>query len=114
MKDDEIPLDLWIAAQTRSCAREGVSAIVTRKGACASGTLILKINRLDGTADLYSQIRLDEERVWMNMSAKGPLPEAEADATIEREASFDPDLWVVEIEDKQGRTWFQGRVVNPD
>jgi len=29
--------------------------------------------------------------------------EQEVDASISRQRSFDPDLWVIEVEDRQGR-----------
>jgi hypothetical protein len=28
-----------------------------------------------------------------------------------RQADIDPDAWLIEIEDKQGRIWFPGKVV---
>lgn len=112
--NDDLPTDLWIAAQMRTLAREGIPAVVRKRGAGASGSLLLKINRLDGTADLYDQVRIEDERVWLKTSQTGPLSEAEAEAILARQIDFDPDLWVVEIEDKQGRLWFSGRVVNPE
>jgi len=40
------------------------------------------------------------DRVWMVL-AEGA--EADVDASIAKQRSFDPDLWVIEVEDKQGR-----------
>lgn len=114
MSEDDLPTDLWVAAQARAASREGVPVLVVRRGASASGSIILKVNRLDGTSDLYDQVRLDETRVWMKTPRMKPLPEEEAAAYIARRAEDDPDLWVVEVEDKQGRLWFPGKVVNPE
>ena len=39
-------------------------------------------------------------RVWAPL-AEGP--EAEVDAALGRQRRFDPDLWVIEVEDRAGR-----------
>jgi hypothetical protein len=39
-------------------------------------------------------------RAWARM-AEGP--EGEIDAALARERGRDPDLWVIEVEDRQGR-----------
>ena len=54
-------------------------------------------------ARLYSEaLRGDGERFWMQPAGSGK-PEADLDAYITRAARIDPDVWVVEIEDTQGR-----------
>ena len=40
-------------------------------------------------------------RVWTGI-AEGA--EAEVDAALERQRRFDPDLWIVEVEDREGRS----------
>ena len=40
------------------------------------------------------------ERNWMVLSEGD---ESEVDAAISRQRGYDPDLWVIEVEDKAGR-----------
>jgi hypothetical protein len=60
------------------------------------------VNRSDNTARLYAEAtRGDGERVWMRPAASEDEPDL--DRYLERAVRIDPDLWIVEIEDKQGR-----------
>jgi hypothetical protein len=91
--------------------REGVPMIVRKRGHETQGAIVLKIDRCDGTAQVLAQARMDDEIVWNPINGNATLPEAEAEKIFLRQAEIDPDLWLVEIEDKQGRPWFPGRVV---
>ncbi len=110
--NDQLPTDLIINAQIRIAAKEGVPITVRRHGDNSSGTIIIKINHLDGTAQVLTQVRFDDELVWTAVNKSRPFSEAEADLYLEQQAKIDPDSWLLEIEDKQGRHWFPGRIVN--
>jgi hypothetical protein len=109
--NDRPPTGFLIAAQIRIAGREGVPITVRRRGDDASGAIILKINRLDGTAQVLVQARMGDEIVWSPAGRAGPVPEAEADRILDRQAAIDPDTWILEIEDRQGRPWFPGKVI---
>ncbi len=95
--------DIWVAALIRRVELAGAFAAVARKGDARAGAVLVKaVNRGDGTARLYAEAtRGDGERVWMQPVAS--TDEADIDAYVARSARVDPDLWVVEIEDRQGR-----------
>lgn len=95
--------DIWVAALIRRAELGGAFAVVARKGDARAGSVLVKVlNRLEGTTRLYSEAtRGDGERVWMMPSLSDQ--EAELDRYIERALRIDPDLWVVEIEDRDGR-----------
>jgi hypothetical protein len=95
--------DIWVAALIRRADLAGAFAVVARKGDARAGSVLVKaLNRGDGTTRLYSEAtRGDGERVWMMPSLSDQ--EADLDRYIERAVKIDPDLWVVEIEDKEGR-----------
>lgn len=101
--------DLWVGALIRRAQIEGASATVVRRGDARAGTVIVKAyNTSDRTAQLYSEaFGQDGERLWIQ-PVQGS--ESELDAYIERQRGYDPDIWVVEIEDRLGRHFITERV----
>ncbi|HWU25599.1 MAG TPA: DUF1491 family protein [Rhizomicrobium sp.] len=101
----------FVRALIRRAEVAGAAAYVVRKGAEEAGAILLKISRLDGSAFVLSQARRGEgELVWVK-----PLGDAADDAAVakyfEKQIRFDPDLWIVEIEDREGRTFVDEPVV---
>jgi hypothetical protein len=95
--------DIWVSALIRRAEMAGAFGVVARKGDARAGAVLVKVlNRTDGTARLYSEAtRMDGVRVWMRPQPSEAEPDL--DRYIERAVRVDPDVWVVEIEDKQGR-----------
>lgn len=95
--------DIWVAALIRRAELGGAFAVVVRKGDPRAGAVLVKVvDRRAGTVRLYSEAtRGDGERVWMQPIAATAEPDL--DAYIERAVRYDPDVWVVEVEDVQGR-----------
>lgn len=95
--------DIWVSALIRRVEMGGAFATVARKGDPRAGAVMVKVlNRGEGTARLYAEaLKADGERVWMRPAAAEQ--EADLDAYLERAIQRDPDLWVVEIEDRHGR-----------
>jgi len=101
---------IWVAAYIRRCGVEGVFAAVRRRGAEEAGAIYVIVNRLDGTADLYGpapQAAFDDahptDRAFTPLLKTLPAPETAVETYIARESRFDPDIWVVEIEERSGR-----------
>lgn len=105
--------DIWVAALMRRAELAGAFAVVARKGDARAGSVLVKVlRRADGTTRLYSEAtRGDGERVWMMPSLSDQ--EAELDKYIERALRIDPDLWVVEIDDRDGRHFLTEPVEQP-
>lgn len=95
--------DIWVGALIRRAELGGAFAVVARKGDARAGSVLVKaVNRGEGGARLFSEAtRGDGERIWMQPVAS--TVEADLDAYIARTARIDPDVWVVEIEDREGR-----------
>ena len=112
MSDPRLATDLYVGAHIRTAARDGVPITVVRRGDPSSGSIILKINLLNGTARVLIEARFDDARVWTPATTTDPMDERDAEAYMQRQAAIDPDAWLVEIEDKQGRVWFPGKIVS--
>jgi hypothetical protein len=95
--------DIWVAALIRRAELAGAFAMVLRKGDARAGAVLVKlVNRRAGTTRLLAEAtRGDGERVWMRPVRAAE--EQDLDAYVERTVKIDPDVWVVEIEDNQGR-----------
>ena len=110
--DDRLPTDVFVMAHVRRANDSGAAAYVLRKGARTGGTVVVKINQLDQGCRVLSQVRdLDGNLAWMPAHKERLVPEAEADAYIARAVGLDPDLWVVEFEDRDGRNPFPGKML---
>jgi hypothetical protein len=108
---------MWVSAYLRRCQIEGASAVLRRRGAEEAGAIFIKVSRLDGTAEVFGpapQAAFDEarptDRAFVRTLKVSPSPEADAEAYLARQIKFDPDVWIVEVEDRAGRH-FLDRVV---
>ncbi len=103
--------ELWIKAHIRRVELAGATAMVARRGDDMSGSVLLKLNRLDGTAQVLAPApHADEGRVWLAATGPDPVEDRAAEDFIRRQVDFDPDLWVLEIEDRQGRHFLEDAV----
>lgn len=101
----DLKTDIWAAALIRRAQVAGASAFVGRKGDPDAGAVLVKVATLNGKARLYAPaLGGDGERVFLDLSA-GQLGNEEqaVDAYARKRAAGDPDLWVIEIEDRAGR-----------
>lgn len=109
---------MWVGGYVRRVHGAGAYAVVRRRGAEEAGAIFIKVNRLDGSADLFCpapQTVFDDAKPAERMFSAGlktqPAPEADVEARIARELKFDPDVWVVEVEDREGRNFLDDLVV---
>ncbi|TCP60042.1 hypothetical protein EV663_11338 [Rhodovulum bhavnagarense] len=94
--------EFWVQAYMARLRLVDIPAFVVVHGDDTAGAVLVKLNTLDGQARAF-QRSFDlaaGDRVWIVL-AEGE--EAEVDAAIARQRGFDPDLWVVEVEDRAGR-----------
>ncbi len=95
--------DLWVSALIRRAEIGGAFATVVRRGDMRAGTVIVKsYDTSTRRAKLYTEaFGADGERLWIQPVTSET--ESELDAYIQRQIGYDPDIWVVEVEDRQGR-----------
>jgi hypothetical protein len=109
MSDDRLPTDLWVRAHLRRCFAEGIFATVAHRGDAGGGMVVLKLNMLEHGCRILTQARdIDGRLGWLPAMQGKYVDETEADAYIARAVKRDPDLWVIEIEDREGRHPFEG------
>lgn len=102
MAEPRLSAGLWVQAYLRRLHLANIPAYVAARGDGVAGAVIVKCARLDGTARARAR-RFDPasgRRVW-DVLADGPEPEV--DASLARQRGFDPDLWVIEVESRDGR-----------
>jgi hypothetical protein len=102
---------IFVRALIRRAEVAGASAYVMRKGVEESGAVFLRISRPDRTSMVLSQARRGEgDLVWLK-----PLGDSADDdkvrAYFEKQTKFDPDIWIVEIEDREGRAFVDEPIV---
>lgn len=103
---------LWVAAYLRRCQVEGLFAVVRRRGAEEAGAVFVRISRLDGTSDLFGpapQSAFDAAEGTARAFAPSlktlPASDAEVEAYLAREVKFDANVWIVELDDREGRNF---------
>ena len=112
MADARIPTELWVKAHLRRLSAQALPAVVAQRGDPHGGMVILKVNRLDLGCRVLVQTRdLDGVLSWMPALNGDLVPEPEADSYITRQTARDPDLWVVEIEHRDGWHPFEGKLL---
>lgn len=111
--------EFWVQAYLRRVNGAGAFAGLRRRGARDAGAIFIIVDWLDGSADLYSPapqalIGVDESSVMdgqvMDRQFERQLERVapqEIAAKLEREARFDSDLWVIEVEDRRGRSFLE-------
>lgn len=103
MAEARLASGLWVGAYLARLGLADIPAYVMARGDDVAGAVMVKCALLDGTARLYAR-EWDFEtdsRAW-RIAAEGP--EHEIDAAIARQRGHDRDLWVIEIESREGRT----------
>lgn len=94
--------DFWVAAYLARLRQEGIPAFVVAHGDDTAGVVMVKLNTLDGQAQLFQRMHdlMTDVLRWENVVTG---PEADVDAYLSRQRGMDPDLWVIEVEDRAGR-----------
>lgn len=100
--------DFWVSAHLRRLGIEGIAAVQRRRGAPEAGAVFVKVDRLDGSADLYgpapqSLVEADsaDERRFVGLMIEASP--ADVETRIGKEVRFDSDLWIIEIDDRAAR-----------
>ena len=94
---------VWVSAYLTRLRLADIPAFVTARGDETAGAVLVKLNTLDGNAAAYQRSfdLMTGDRKWMTL-IEGT--DADVDQSVAKQRSFDGDLWVIEVEDRKGRT----------
>lgn len=102
MADARLTARFWVDAYLARLRLLDIPAFVVAHGDDTAGAVLVKLTTLDGRAQAYQRSwdLATGARAWAVL-CDGPEPEV--DAAITRQRRMDPDLWVIEVEDRAGR-----------
>ena len=108
--------DIWVAAYLRRVMAGGAFVAVRRKGTPESGAVFIRIDHLDGGGALYGPAPQslnagDGERRFIRLHGGDRLDNAAIETRLTKEQRFDSDLWIVEVEDREKRSFLEESVV---
>lgn len=105
MFEERLPTKVWIDALVRRVQVAGASAFILQRGDEARGDVLIKVSELNGTARAYvPRTSMEGARIFVDLEGQGVGPdETGVDDYLRRTAERDRDLWVLEIEDRDGR-----------
>lgn len=99
---------IFASSIVRRAMGAGAYAAVARKGHDEGGAIFVKVNLLNGLAFVLAPAPgLDGERKWLRATGPDPVADADAESYLARQAARDPDCWVIEVEDRKGRWFFE-------
>jgi len=103
MSGPRLTADFWVQAYLTRLRLADIPAFVTARGDATAGAVLVKLNTLDGQARVWQRSfdLASGDRQWVVLIEGA---EGDVDASITRQRGFDSDLWVIEVEDRKGRT----------
>lgn len=106
---EALPTSLLVESHIAQCQANCIPAYVINKGGHSHCSILLKINGMGQGIKILSQMRdMDGKLSWVHAMGDKPLEESEIDAYIRRSIDRDPDIWAIEIEDKNMNNPFEG------
>ncbi|MEP5729079.1 MAG: DUF1491 family protein [Sulfitobacter sp.] len=92
----------WVDAYLARLRVYDIPAFVVAHGDDTGGAVLVKLATLDGQAVLFQRSfdLMTGARNWAELSSG---EERDVDEAVTRQRGFDPDLWVIEVEDREGR-----------
>ena len=110
-----LPTELWLTTQLHTLSLSGIPYYIVNKGNHASGMVMVKMSSIEMNAEppcpLYQQQRnIDGEMGWIEIYDDTNIAQEQVDAYIRRAIDRDPDLWVVEIENRVLDMPLEGKV----
>lgn len=113
-----VKTEIWVKAHLRRCFAAGLTGVVARRGAAEAGSVFVKITLPDGSGRMLAPAAgptYDEEggRSWTMPLGSGPVAQDDIDRFLVRQIAFDPDIWILDIDDPGGTGLLEAPDGNP-
>ena len=111
--DDHLKSSLVIDSATILARKDGIPIYIKKKGDPDAGVIFIKIDLLDNEVILFRRnlnYVIEKNRTfieYVNLFPNKTVNNLQADEKLKSEISIDPDCWIVEIEDKKGKNYFE-------
>jgi hypothetical protein len=107
-----VKAQLWVQMALRLGDRDGRPGMVLRRGDADAGGILVVLRNREGGLVVLSQTRTEGGALaWLRATGAEPVDQARADAYIDRQVKFDPDLWVIEFEAPDFLPPFEGKLL---
>lgn len=98
----KLTADFWVHAHIALLQGHHIPSYVIRRGDASSGAILVRLNYLDGTSQVFAQGYDPQGRTgWRALSEK--QSDADIETILAQQISYDMDVWILEIEDHKGR-----------
>ena len=103
--DIRLTSEIWVAAYRVKLEKRGIPIFINKTGDKTAGAIMVKVSKMDSFATLYHRI-LDASgrRCWEVLEQN---TEEHINQVLKQQCLFDPDLWILEIEDPEGRNFLK-------
>lgn len=97
--------NIRVSALLKRAQSAGAFAAIIRRGDPDAGTFWVLVRQGGKYSRFVEQMAMSGGREWFK---DGPFSETEITSRINKAVDRDPDLWIVEIEDGEGRAFLDG------
>ena len=100
--EPRLTADFWVDAYLSRLRLADIPVFLRARGDATAGAVLVKLNTLDGNAILFQRVMTASgKREWVELAGG---EDATVEDALSRQLGYDPDLWVLEVEDARGRT----------
>jgi hypothetical protein len=101
--DIRLPAHVEVSSLIRRVEAEGGFATVINKGQQEAGTILIVLTESGENSRVYERMpQLDGTRAWHCAMKQDPEKPEEFGRYLERRISQDPDVWIVELDIRNG------------
>ena len=85
-----------------------VTAVLVHRGNAEAGSILVRLDYPDGSARIEQrQPDMDGTYQWQDVTGEHALSPEDAEARLERERRYDPDLWIIAVDAVNGANPFR-------